>query len=159
MIYHVIVALNSAGKRKIGAITAQLEKRGLELLALKKKITPPSLKEFPSLTTLVLQYQLEKTKAMKFYHVKFSDLVLERKLNHFFRNNIELVFEGEKSISPDTLWIDIKSNIFNEGRKLPLLFIVRNDSEKTFDGCFISDSLNPNEPNKLDPRTIVPLGK
>jgi len=157
MVYHVIIALNSVGKRKVGQIISALEEKGLELVEIRKKTTPPRMVEFPDMKQLVLQYQFNELDAMAFYREMFSESVLKRKLNHFFRNYIELFFENEeKIIDPHELWESCRYSFGND-RKLPIMFVVTTSGENGFNGSFFPDDFEPDVHDYFNPRTAIPL--
>ena len=159
MVYHIIIALNSVGKRKVGQIISALEDKGLELVEIRKKTTFPRVVEFPNMKQLVLQYQLNELDAMAFYRKMFSESVLKRKLNHFFRNYVELFFEDEeKIIDSHELWESCRQ-AFGNDRKLPIMFVVTTSGENGVDCSFIPDDFEPDVHEYFNPRTVIPLGK
>jgi len=159
MVYHVIIALNSVGKRRVGQIISTLEEKGLELVEIRKKTTLPKVVEFPNMKQLVLQYQLNELDAMAFYREMFSESVLKKKLNHFFRNYVELFFENEEIIiDSQELW-EACRQAFGNDRKLPIMFVVTTSGENGFDGSFIPDDFEPDVHDYFNPRTVIPLGE
>jgi len=158
MLYHVIIALNSAGKRKVGEVVSLLEKKGLDFVDIKKKVTP-SGREFPDINLLVLQTKLNELKEMEFYLEKFSLDVLHRKINHFYGNHVELFFESEgKFIEPYALWKAISQKAFSR-RKLPLMFVVVGADENGVYTPFVPSMDCMLQPFRVDLRTIVPIGR
>ena len=158
MVYHVIVALNSVGKRRVGGIISLLEGKGLELVEIRKKITSPRMTEFSDMKRFILQYQLNEMEAMMFYRKKFSPEVLKRKMDYFYGNYVELFFENDgKSLDPNELWKNISKNVFGNGRKLPIMFVVKSGGDNGIDIPFF-DQFEPVEPCHFNPRTLVPLG-
>jgi len=158
MVYHVIIALNSVGKRRVGQIISALEEKGFEFVGVRKKITLPSVVESPSMKQLVLQYQLNELDAMVFYRGMFSESVLKKKLAHFFRNHVELSFENEGIINLHELW-DICRETFVNDRKLPIMFVVPTNGENGFDSSFFADDFELDAHNYFNPRTAIPLGE
>jgi len=159
MIYHVIIALNSVGKRRVGQIISALEEKGLEFVGVRKKITLPSVVESPSMKQLVLQYQLNELDAMVFYRGMFSESVLKKKLDHFFRNHVELSFENEEeTINLRELW-NVCRETFGNDRKLPIMFVVPTSGENGFDGSFFADDFELDAHDYFNPRTAIPLGE
>jgi nucleoside diphosphate kinase len=159
MMYHVIIALNSVGKRRVGQIISTLEEKGLEFVEIRKKTTPTRANEFPSMKQLLLQYQLNELDAMIFYRKMFSETVLKIKLTHFFRNHVELFFENEeKFIDSHELWESCRQTFGND-RKLPIMFVVTTSGEDGFDGSFFPDDIEPDTHDYFNPRTAIPLGE
>ena len=160
MVYHVIIALNSVGKRKVGQIISALEENGLELVEIRKKITPAKVMEFPDVNRLILQYKLYEMEAMECYRSKFSQDVLKKKINHFYGNHVELFFDaGEKIIDSNELWEAIAEQCFNKGRKLPIMFVIAMSDENGFAGSFIPKDFEPDLHDYFNPRTVIPLGE
>jgi len=160
MVYHVIIALNSVGKRRVGQIISTLEEKGLELVEIRKKTTHPRVVEFPDVKQLVLQYQLNELEAMVFYHKIFTEDVLKRKITHFFRNHVELFFENEKKvIDPNELWEIVRKEVFPNDGKLPIMFVVMSGGENGVNMSFIPDSFDLEDHNYFNPRTAIPLGE
>lgn len=160
MVYHVIIALNSVGKRKVGEIVSMLEKRGLEFIEIRKKVTSAKVIEFPDVNQLIFQYKLYEMEAMECYRSKFSQDVLKKKINHFYGNHVELFFDaGEEIIDSNELWESIAEQCFDKGRKLPIMFVIAMSDENSFAGSFISDDFEPDAHDYFNPRTAIPLGK
>jgi len=160
MVYHLIIALNSAGKRRVGQIISILEKRGLEFLEIKKRVSLYPGKEFPTIGQLIFQAKLDEQESMNFYREKFDAEVLEKKIKHFYRNNVELLFESEeKKFDPNELWEEIAEHVFDNGRKLPLMFVVTTSEDDGFDGSFIPEDFELECRVRIDIRTLMPLGK
>lgn len=158
MVYSVIISLNSVGKRRVGDIISVLERRGLEFLEIRKKITSNSCKEFPTVDQLILKAKLQELEAMEFYHEKFDADVLDKKINYFYGNHVELFFEsGEKIVDPNELWEFIAEFVFDKGRKLPIMFVVATSEENGFEGSFIPDDFEAEGMCRIDIRTITPL--
>lgn len=157
MVYHVIIALNSVGKRRVGQIISALEEKGFELTEIRKKKSSPKAVEFPSMKHFVLQCQLNELDAMAFYREMFSELVLKRKINHFLRNHVELFFENEeKIVDPHELWETCRQ-AFGNDRKLPIMFVTTTSGENGFDGSLIPDDFEPDLHDYFNPRTAIPL--
>ena len=143
MVYNVIIALNSTGKRRVGNVISVLERNGLELVEIRKKSTHPLCREFADINLLLLQNKLNDLKAMDFYREKFSSNVLVKKLRHFYGNHVELFFENEdRFIDPDELWEKCK-NTFENQRKFPIMFVTTTSGENGFNSSFIPDSFEP----------------
>jgi nucleoside diphosphate kinase len=159
MVYHVIIALNSVGKRKVGQIISTLEQKGLELVEIRKKITHSRVVEFPNMKQLILQYQLNELDAMVFYRRIFSELVLKKKLTHFFRNYVELLFENEeKIIDSNELW-EACRQAFGNDRKFPIMFVITTSGENGFNGSFFPEDFELDAHDYFNPRTLIPLGE
>ena len=160
MVYHVVIALNSVGKRRVGRIISMLESRKLEFLEIKKRRSLYFGKEFPTIGQLVFQAKLNEQEAMNFYREKFDAEVLEKKIKHFYRNNVELLFDsGEKKFDSNELWEEIAEHVFDNGRKLPLMFVVTTSEDDGFDGSFIPEDFDLECQGRIDIRTLMPLGK
>lgn len=160
MVYHVIIALNSVGKRRVGNIISLLEKKGLELVEIQKKITPSKAKEFTDLGQLILQYKLNEMEAMVFYRGKFSSDALKKEIKYFYENHVELFFENDMgSIDPNELWEFIVEKVFHGDKNVPLMFVTTSSGENGFSGSFIPNLFDPEEPRNLPARTLVPFGQ
>jgi len=159
MVYHVIIALNSVGKMRVGNIISLLEKKGLELIEIQKKITPSKAKEFTDLGQLILQYKLNEMEAMVFYRGKFASDVLKKEIKYFYENHIELFFENdEESVDPNELWEFIVEKVFHGGKDVPLMFVTTSSGENGFNGSFIPNMFESDGPCYLPARTLIPLG-
>ena len=79
MLYHVIIALNSVGQRNVGPIISTLERFGLELVEIRKRVSSSRTVQIPNLKLYVIRYQLDELDAMERYRLKFSNLVLQKK--------------------------------------------------------------------------------
>ena len=135
MIYKVFIALNSVKTRRVGDVISVLEKEGLEFVGIQKKTTNPSCKEYPDLEHQTMKNQLNGMKAMVFYQKKFSPGVLAIKMSNFYRNRVELFFESEElSFNPDELWEEISKKVFRSERKLPIMFVMKDE------GVIVDDS-------------------
>ena len=158
MVYHVIIALNSVGKRKVGEVISLLEKKGLEFVEIRKKSTSVKVTEFPDMKLLILQHMLDEMEAMEFYRLRFSQDVLKKKITHFYGNHVDLSLDsGEKSFNSNELWQDIVEYVFDGGKKLPIMFVAEMSDEDGFNGSIIPDDFEPHE--YFNPRTAIPLGK
>lgn len=158
MVYNVIIALNSMGKRRSGEVISLLEKKGLEFVEIRKKITPDKVTEFPDVKSLIFRHMLDELEAMDCYRQRFSQDVLTKKINHFYGNHVELSFDsGEKVFDSNELWQDIAEHVFDNGKKLPIMFVVVVSDENGFIDSIISDDFEPHE--YFNPRTAIPLGK
>ena len=142
MLYHVIIALNSVGHRNVGPIITTLERLGLELVGTRKRISSSKTVQIPNIRLYVIQYQLNELDAMGWYRLKFSDLVLQKKLDRLFRNHIELFFESEADLDSHELWEAIRTEVFPKDRKFPLMFVVRTSGENGINAPFIPDSFD-----------------
>ena len=160
MVYHVVIALNSVGKRRVGEIISILESKKLEFLEIKKRMPLHFCKEFPTVGQLIFQAKLDEQEAMNFYREKFEAEVLDKKIKHFYRNNVELLFEsGEKKLDPNELWEEIAEHVFDNGRKLPLMFVMTTSEDDCFDGSFIPEDFELECQVRIDIRTLMPLEK
>ena len=160
MVYHVIIALDSLGRRDVGQIICVLESYGLELTEISKQITHPRVVEHSRRNQLILEYQLNQLDAMNWYQEKFSPEVLTEKINHFYRNHVELFFDGEeRNINPNEIWERIAEEVFERGRKLPIIFVLTSGEENGINVPFIQDDLELDEYDYFNPRTIIPLGE
>ena len=142
MLYHVIIALNSAGHRNVGPIITTLERLGLELVGTQKRISSSRTVQIPNLKLYVIQYRLNELDAMEWYRLRFSDLVLQKKLDRLFRNHIELFFESETDLDSHELWVTIRTEVFPKDRKFPLMFVVRTSGENGTNIPFIPDDFD-----------------
>ena len=153
MEYQVIIALNSIGKRKVGEIISQFEKRGLEFLSIKKVKKSTRGIAFPDMKTLILENQLEELDAMIYYKSKFSLKVLRKKLEHFRNNHVELLFESYDQIyDVQDLWEFLKDKVFMKGRKLPILFVLTDNGEVKIDDFILDDEFSPDMYPRLPSR-------
>ena len=144
MVYDVVIALNSVGKRRVGDVILLLEKKGLEFHEIRRRIIHPSCREFPMTGHFVLQARLRELEdVMGFYREKFSSDVLSRKIEHFYGNHVELFFEsGVKFIDPYELWKSISRNVFGDGRKLPIMFVSIGSEQNGIYEPFVPDFSN-----------------
>ena len=125
MVYHVIIALNSVRKRKVGEIISLLEKKGLELKNIRKRVSIPGMLDLSGFRMVILRSKFEDLEAMDYYRERFSDSVLSTKLAYFFGNHVDLLFEDEKNLHDiHRLWMDIFNHVFKCGKKLPIMFVV-----------------------------------
>lgn len=160
MVYHVIIALNNTGDRRVGDVISLLEKKGLKLVDYQKKVTSPKVREFPDVRQIALQYQLNEMEAMVFYRQKFTPEVLKKKISHFYGNHVELFFENDgNSIDPNELWESIVEKVFHGGRKLPIMFVTTSSGEDGINISFIPNSFDPDGSCYLPSRTLMPLGQ
>ena len=158
MLYHVIIALNTKGKRKVGQVISVLERNGLELVEIRKRITPSSEMHLLNLKLLIVQNQLEELDAMKLYRKKFSESVLNKKLAHFLGNHIELFFEsGSELVHTHELWEAIRNEAFKNGRKIPIMFVVTTSGENGVNIPFIPEDFDLECPYRINLRTLRPL--
>ena len=159
MLYHVIIGLNTKGKRKVGQIISVFEKRGLELVEIRKRISSSGKMWLPNLNFSIVQNQLEEFDAMKWYREKFSESVLNKKLGHLLGNHVELFFEcGTEFVEPDELWNAIRKEAFPNDRKFPLMFVVTTSGDNGVDSPFIPDNFDMEILN-MKFRTLRPMSK
>ena len=158
MLYHVIIALNRVGQRKVGPVISVLEKKGLELVEIRKKVSSSSTESLPNLKQLVVQHQLNELDAMEWYRKKFSDLSLQKMLNRLFRNHIELFFESGADLDSHELWEAIRNEAFPNDRKFPLMFVVKTSGENGINVPFIPEDFAFDEMN-FKSRTLRPNSK
>ena len=128
MVYHVIIALNGAKRRRVGQIISVLERKGLELLEIRKKTSFSRTVEFPGVKKFVLRNQISEQKALEFYRERFFYPVLEQKFDYFIRNHVELFFESESIHDPDELWNACRET-FESDRKVPILLVIADRDE------------------------------
>jgi len=160
MIYHVIIALNSEGKRKVGRVVSVLESKGLDLVKIRRKETSSKAMEFPDEKMFVIMYQLERLEAMNYYRHRFDDGVIKKKLDHLFGNHVELVFDsGESVLDQNELWEAIAEYAFDNAKKLPFMFVVMTNGANGFDGSFFPSNFEPEEQNYFNHRSAIPLEK
>ena len=135
MVYKVFIALNSVKTRRVGGVISILEEEGLEFVGFQKKTTNPYCKEYPAPEHQIMKNQLNGMQAMVFYQEKLSPSVLAIKMSHFYRNHVELFFEsGELSFNPDELWEEISKKVFTGERRLPIMFVMKDE------GVIVDDS-------------------
>ena len=143
MLYHVIISLNGAKKRRVGDIISVLERKGLEFLEIRKKTTFPTDASFPSMEPFVIRNQIADFDFVKFYRERFKRLkpsVLEQKFNYFLRNHVELFFESEDRIfDPDELWQACRET-FESDRKVPIMLVVTSNDANGEMNSFIPDN-------------------
>ena len=140
MLYHVIIALNGAKKRKVGTIITVLERKGLDFLNITKKTTTTDSLEFPSFKLFILRNQIVEFNFVEFYRKKFKPFVLEQKFNYFLRNHVELFFESEERIfDPDELWKACRET-FESDRKVPIMLVVTSNDANGEMNSFIPDT-------------------
>ena len=157
MLYHVIIALNSVGKRKVGKIISVLEEKGLELVEIRKRAVRPQVVKFPNAKLLVIQHWFTKLEAMKYYSERFPDTILQKKLDHLYGNHIELFLESEKiAFDPDELWESIRKEAFENDRKLPIMFVVKTGGENGIIIPFIPEDFDLEFPCQIKLRTLRP---
>lgn len=142
MLYHVIIALNSVGQRNVGPIISTLESFGLELVEIRKRVSSSRTVQIPNLKLYVIRYQLDELDAMEWYRLKFSNLVLQKKMDRLFRNHIELFFESEADLDSHELWETIRTEVFPKDRKFPLMFVVKTSGENGINVPFIPDNFD-----------------
>ena len=129
MLYHVIIALNGAKKRKVGTIITVLERKGLDFINITKKTTATDSLEFPNFKLFILRNQIVEFNFVEFYRKKFKPFVLEQKFNYFLRNHVELFFENdEKIFDPDDLWQACRET-FDSDRKVPIMLVITDNDE------------------------------
>lgn len=155
MTYSVIMALNSAGHRKVGKVISLLEDKGFELVKYKKKTTNPFCREYSDIGQFLFQNQFEGMKAMVFYNKKFSPHVLGIKMGDFRRNHVELTFDGEVSVDPNELWESIFKNVFGNRRKLPIMFVIKEGDGDIIVDDVILESIEASIPTRKTDFTLV----
>ena len=129
MLYHVIIALNGAKKRKVGTIITVLERKGLDFLNITKKTMAKDSQLFPDSKLFILRNQIVEFNFVEFYRKKFKQFVLEQKFNYFLRNHVELFFESdEKIFDPDDLWQACRET-FDSDRKVPIMLVITDNDE------------------------------
>jgi len=143
MVYHVIITLNREGKRNVGPIISTLERLGLELVEIRKKITSSKVEQLRNPKQVIVRYRFNNLDAMEWYRKKFSDLALQKMMNRLFRRHVELFFESETQfLDPHELWETIRTEVFPKDRKFPLMFVVRTSEENGINVPFIPDDFN-----------------
>ncbi len=141
MLYHVIIALNGAKKRKVGTIITVLERKGLDFINITKKTTATDSLEFSNFKLFILRNQIVEFNFVEFYRKKFKPFVLEQKFNYFLRNHVELFFESENRIlDPDDLWQACRET-FESDRKVPIMLVVTSSDENGEMNSFIPDNI------------------
>lgn len=139
MLYHVIIALNGAKKRKVGTIITVLERKGLDFLNITKKTMAKDSQLFPDFKLFILRNQIVEFNFVEFYRKKFKPFVLEQKFNYFLRNHVELFFESdEKIFDPDDLWQACRET-FDSDRKVPIMFVISDNDVNGEMESFIPD--------------------
>ena len=129
MLYHVIIALNGAKKRKVGTIITVLERKGLDFLNITKKTMAKDSQLSPDFKLFILRNQIVEFNFVEFYRKKFKPFVLEQKFNYFLRNHVELFFESdEKFFDPDDLWQACRET-FDSDRKVPIMLVITDNDE------------------------------
>ena len=157
MIYHVIIALNSEWNRKVGKIISLLERMGMNFTEIKR--TENCLSGFTVLSELILESKLDELEAMEFYRERFSSDDLKKQIKHLHGNHVELFFESDdESTNSNGLWELIVEKVFHGGKKMPLMFVSMSGDENGFNGSFIPNLFEPDEPRYLPARTLIPLG-
>lgn len=140
MLYHVIIALNGAKKRRVGEITTILERKGLELLNIRKKTMASDDLILPDFKLFILRNQIVEFNFVEFYRKKFKPFVLEQKFNYFLRNHVELFFESENKIfDPYNLWQACRET-FESDRKVPIMLVVTSNDANGEMNSFIPDN-------------------
>lgn len=140
MLYHVIISLNGAKKRRVGDIISVLERKGLEFLEIRKKTTFPADASLLSIEPFIIRNQIADFDFVKFYRERFKPSVLEQKFNYFLRNHVELFFESEERIfDPDDLWQACRET-FESDRKVPIMLVVTSSDENGEMNSFIPDT-------------------
>ena len=158
MTYHVIIALNSVERIEVGPVICVLEDYGLGLTEFRKKTTHPRVVEFPDKNQLILEHKLNELAAMDWYRQKFTPDVLAERIRHFFRNHVELFFDGEgKNINPNEIWERIAEEVFGGGDELPIMFVVTSGGENGVNVSFIPDDLELDGHDYFNPRIAIPI--
>lgn len=160
MRYNLIIALDGDGNRNVGQIISVCEKKGLELIEIKKKEAHHSCRDSLDLGQFILLGKLQELEAMNFYREKFDPVTLNKKIKHFYKNHVELSFDaGEKIIDSNNLWEVIAEQSFDNGKNLPIMFFVAMSDENGLDNSFVPNDFEPNYHYYFNPRTAIPLGK
>ncbi len=140
MVYHVIITLNRDGKRNVGPIISILERKGLELVEIRKKIASPRVEQLQNPKQVIARYKFNNLDAMEWYRKKFSDSVLQKMMNRLFRRHVELFFESETQfLDSHELWNAIRTEAFPIERKFPLMFVVMTSGKNGINIPFIPD--------------------
>jgi len=141
MVYHVIIALNSIEEeRRNDQIISMLKRIGLEYQETRKNISQSFGKEFPSVNQYISYAKLEEQEAMDFYRENLNAEDLDKKIKHFYRNNVELLFDsGEKHFDPNEIWEVIAEHCFDNGKELPIMFVVMTGEENGLYKPFIPE--------------------
>lgn len=153
--YHVIIALNSARKRKVGDIISLLESKGFEFKEKKVIETSPNVSSF-DFETSELKVRCADPKFLDPYQSKFAAHILKRKIQYFLLNHVDLVFESNRD--NHNVW-NLRSSIyhvlFKEINEFPLIVIFKDEEID-----LSSIDLTPEEeyhhmkPETLDPGRI-----
>ena len=140
MLYHVIIALNGAKKRKVGQIISALERKGLELLNIRKKTMSPDDLFLSDFKLFIVRNQIVESDFVEFYRKKFKPFVLEQKFNYFLRNHVELFFQSEERIfDPGELWQACRET-FESDKKVPIMLVVTDNDKNGEMKPFIPDA-------------------
>jgi len=155
MLYHVIIDLNSLGKRRVGKIISLMESEGFEFLEIKKTESASS-KDFFGVEPLILQSKLQELEAMNFYQETMSPEALRRNIGHLYGNHVELFFEkGEKDVDPNDLWELIIDKVYNQGKEMPIIFVATTYEENGLDESFIPSNFGL-EPVYFNSHAVIP---
>ncbi len=157
MVYQIIIANNSVGKRKVGRIISQAENQGLELCEIRKRTTRSRESNHQELQQLMLKAKLDELEEMNFYKEKFSPEVLQRKIAHFCGNHVELFFEGRKIIDSYQIWEEIAKTIFTRPSKTPLFFVTTTSEGNGDYISFVPDPFELDIHSRTNLRTLIPI--
>ncbi len=126
--YHVVIALNSARKRKVGDIISLLESKGFEFKEKKIVETPPNVISSYDLEASQLHVLCADPKFLDPYQVKFAAHILKKKIQYFISNHVDLSFESKKN--NHNVW-NLRSSIyhllFKELNEFPLIVIFKDE--------------------------------
>ena len=128
--YHVVIALNSARKRKVGDVISLLESKGFEFKEKNVVETPPYSIPSYDLEASQLNVLCADPKFLDPYQKKFAAHILKKKIQYFTFNHVDLSFESKKN--NHNVW-NLRSSIyhvlFKELNEYPLIAIFK-DEEK-----------------------------
>ena len=129
MEYKVIIDLTRAKTRRVGEFVSVLEDMGLELVEVRKRASCggvlSGLSSYGMLYRQIFKSDLSDQPAMDFYRRKFSEEVLEKKLDILFENHVELTFDSEEAIDPNKIWEELVEKLYrNNLKKLPFMFVL-----------------------------------
>ena len=126
--YHVVIALNSARKRKVGDIISLLESKGFEFKEKKVVETPPNVISSYDLEASQLHVLCADPKFLDPYQVKFAAHILKKKIQYFISNHVDLSFKSKKNNY--NVW-NLRSSIyhllFKELNEFPLIVIFKDE--------------------------------
>ena len=118
----VVIALNSAGKRKVGEIITLFENLRFEFSGIVWTKSQPRIKVYPNDDTLHLRDQLWTDEFLIRYATKYSSDVLDRKVKHFLNNHVQIDFVSEKEWPWKFLEEELYSFLFSK-KKYPIALL------------------------------------